>query len=76
MPTCKIHHTRLEVNKVIDFHAILKIVCNRTQEKIIISIQPICLNDSDYDCILEEIGPWDKIGFESDVEVYSNDKEN
>ena len=41
-----------------------------------ISRQPICLNDSDYDCILEEIGRRDKIEFERDVEVYSGEKEN
>ena len=38
--------------------------------------QPICLTDSDYDYILEEIGRREKIEFERDVEIYSNDKEN
>ena len=38
--------------------------------------QPICLTDSDYDYILEEIGLRDKIEVERDVEVYSDDKEN
>ena len=38
--------------------------------------QPICLTDSDYDCILEEIGRRDKIEFERYVEVYSNNKGN
>ena len=41
-----------------------------------ISRQTICLNDSDYDYILEEIGRQDKIDFERDVEVYSADEEN
>ena len=36
------------------------------------SRQPICLNDADYDYILEEIGRRDKIEFERDVEVYSD----
>ena len=41
-----------------------------------ISRYPICLTDSDYDHILEEVGRWDKIEFERDVEVYSDDEEN
>ena len=41
-----------------------------------ISRQPICLTDSDYDYILEEIGRRDKIEFEIDVEVYSDNEEN
>ena len=41
-----------------------------------ISRQPICLNDSDYDYILEKIGRRGKIEFERDVEVYRDDKEN
>ena len=56
MPTCTIIHPRLEVNTVTDFNAIPKSVCNRTQEKKAISRQPICLTDSDYYYILEEIG--------------------
>ena len=41
-----------------------------------ISRQPICLTDSDYDYILEEIGRWDKIEFEREVDVYSDDMED
>ena len=41
-----------------------------------ISRQPICLTDSEYDHILEEIGCRDKIDFERDVEVYSDDMED
>ena len=41
-----------------------------------ISRYPICLTDSDYDYILEEIVCRDKIDFESNVEVYSDDEEN
>ena len=44
-------------------------------EKKAISRQPICLTDSDYDYILEEIGRRDKIDFERYVEVYSDDME-
>ena len=40
-----------------------------------ISRQPICLTDSDYDYILEEIGCQDKIEFERDVDIYSDDME-
>ena len=38
-----------------------------------ISRQPICLNDADYDYILEEIDRRDKIGFEREIDVYSDD---
>ena len=41
-----------------------------------ISRQPICLTDSEYDYILEEIGCRDKIKFERYVEVYSDDEGN
>ena len=41
-----------------------------------ISIEPICLTDSDYDYILEEIGGQGNIEFERDLEVYSDDEEN
>ena len=41
-----------------------------------ISRQPICLNDSEYDDILEEIGRWDKIEFERYVDVYSDNMED
>ena len=41
-----------------------------------ISRQPICLTDSDYNYILEEISRQEKIDFEGYVEVYSDDKEN
>ena len=44
--------------------------------KKVISRQPICLTDSDYDYILEEIGRRDKIEFERDVDVYSDDMED
>ena len=36
----------------------------------------MCLNDSDYDYILKEIGRQEKIEFERDVEVYGDDEEN
>ena len=37
--------------------------------------QLLCLTDSDYDYILEEIGCRDKIEFEIDVDVYSDNME-
>ena len=46
------------------------------RQKNYISRQPICLTDSDYDYILEEIGRWDKIKFEREVDVYSDDMED
>ena len=66
VPTRTILHPRLEVNAVTDFHSIPKSVC----------IHPICLTDSDYDCILEEIGCQDKIELGRNVEFYSDDEEN
>ena len=44
--------------------------------KKVMSRQPICLNDFDYDYILEEIGCRDKIEFEIEVDVYSDDMED
>ena len=41
-----------------------------------ISRQPIGLTDADYDYILVEIGCRDKIGFEREVDVYSDDMED
>ena len=76
LPTRTILHTRLEVNAVTYFHAIPKIVCNRKHAKKAIPRQPICLTDSDYDYILEEIGGRYSIDFERDVEVYSDNEEN
>ena len=76
VPTRTILHPQLEVNTVTDFHAIPKIICTSTQSKKAISRQPICLTDSDYDYILEEIGCRDKIDFKRDVKVYSDDEED
>ena len=76
VPTLTILHPRLEVNAETYFHAIPKIVCTSTQAKQFISRQPIWLTDSDYDYILEGIGRQDKIEFERDVEVHSDDEEN
>ena len=76
VPKYTILHPRLEVNAVTYFHAIPKSVCTRTQAKKAITRQPVCLTDSEYNYILEEIGCREKIGFEIDVEVYSDDEEN
>ena len=43
------------------------------KQKKSISRQPICLTDSGYEYILEEIGRRDKIEFERDVEVCMDD---
>ena len=75
VPTRTILHPQPEVNALTDFHTIPKSVCARTQAKKDISKHPIFLTGSDYDYILEEIGRRDKIEFERDVEVYSDDKE-
>ena len=76
MPTRTIIHPQLEVNSVKYFHAIPKSVSTRTQEKKATLRHPICLTDYDHDCILKEIVRQDKIEFERNLEVYSNDKEN
>ena len=46
------------------------------REKKIISRKPICLTDADHNYILEEIGSQYKIGFEREVDVYSDDMED
>ena len=76
VPTRTILHPQLEVNVITDFHAIPTSLCSGTQAKKSISRQPICLNDADYDYILEEIGRQEKTDFERDVEVYSDNEEN
>ena len=76
VPTRTILHPRLEVNAITDFHAIPTSIFSRTQAKKAISRQPIFLTDSDYDYILEEIVRQDKIEFERDVDVYSDDMED
>ena len=55
VPTRTILHPQLEGEAITDFHAIPTSICSRTQKKKAISRQPICLNDADYNYILEEI---------------------
>ena len=74
--TCTILHPQLEGDAITDFHLISTSRCSRTQAKKSISGQPICLTDADYDYILEEIGQRDRIEFEREVDVYSDDIEN
>ena len=74
VPTHTILHPRIEVNAITDIPYIPKIVYKMTQAKKNISRHPICLTDSDYDYILEEIGCRDKIEFGRDVEFRSNDE--
>ena len=76
MPANTIIHPQLEVNTIKDFHTIPTSVCSRIQAKKVISRQPICLTDADYDYILEEIGRREKIEFERDVDIYSDDMED
>ena len=64
VPIRTILHPRLVINAVTDFHTVPKSVCNSTLAKTSISRQPICLTDSGYDYILEDIGRQDKIEFE------------
>ena len=53
LPTRTILHPQLEVDAIVDFHAIPTSVCSRKKAKKAISRQPICLTDADYDYILE-----------------------
>ena len=76
VPTRTILHPKLEVDAITDFHAIPTSVCYRTQARKAISRQHISLTDADYDYILEEIGRQDKIEFEREVDVYSDDMED
>ena len=76
VPTRTILHPQLEDDAITDFHAIPTSICSRTQAKKAISRQPICLTDADYDYILEEIVRRDKIEFEREVDVYSDDMED
>ena len=76
VPTLTILHTQLEGDAITDFHAIPTSICSRTQAKKAISWQPICLTDAEYDYILEEIGRRDKIEFEREIDVYSDDMED
>ena len=76
VPTRTILHLQLEVIAITDFHALPTSVRSRTQGKKSIPRQPLCLNDSVYDYILEEIGRREKIEFERDVDVYSDDMED
>ena len=63
VPTHTILHPQLEVNTVTYFHAIPKIVCNRTQAKKSMSRYPKFFTDSDHDYILEKIGCREKVSF-------------
>ena len=76
MPSRTILHPQLEGNAITDFHSIPTSICSRTQAKKAISGQPIYLTDDDYDYILEEIGRRDKIEFEIEIDVYSDEMEN
>ena len=76
MPTCTIIHPRQEVEAITYIYDIPKIICNITQTKKSISRHPICLTDSNYDYILEEIFRRYKIEFGRDTEVYSDDEGN
>ena len=75
MPTRTILHPQLECDAITYFHAIPTSVCSRTQAKKAISSQPISLTDADYNYILKEIGRREKIEFEREVDVYSDDME-
>ena len=76
VPTSTILHPQLEGGAITDFCLIPTSICSRTQAKKAISRQPICLTDADYDYILEEIDQRDKIEYEREIDVYSDDMED
>ena len=76
VPTRTILHPKLEVNAITDFRAIPTSICSRTQAKKAISRQPICLSDYEYDYILQEIDQREKIEYEREIDVYSDDMED
>ena len=53
VPTRTILQPRLGFNPKTDLHDIPKVVCYTTEANKYISQHPICLNDSEYDCILK-----------------------
>ena len=73
--TRKIIHTQLDVTTITYIHDIPKSVYNRTQAQKYIYRHIICLTDSYYDYILEDID-WRYLFFERDVNVLSDEKEN
>ena len=76
VPTRTILHPQLEGDAIKEFYLIPTSICSRTQAKKSISRQPICLTDAEYDYILEEIDQRDKIEFEREIDVYSDDMED
>ena len=76
MPTLTILHPQLEGDAITDFHAILTSICSRTQAKKSISRKPICLTDAESDYIWEKTGRQEKIEFEIEIDVYSDDMED
>ena len=76
MPTRTILHPQLEGDAITDFHSIPTSICSVTQAKKAISRQPICLTYADYDYILDKIGRRDKIEFEREIDMYSDDMED
>ena len=72
---CVLEHI-LEGDAITEFYAIPTSICSRTQANKAISRQPICLTDADYNYILEEIDRRDKIEFEREIDVYSDDMED
>ena len=54
----------------------LQVYVQEHRKKKAISRQPICLSDYEYDYILEEIDQRDKIEFEREIDVYSDDTED
>ena len=60
----------LDTVAVKDVHNITRSICNINQAKQYLQRHPICLTDSDYDYILEEIDHRDKIEYEKNIRGY------
>ena len=74
VPTHTIIHPNIDVITIIYVHRIPKNLCIRNQAKKSIQIHPIIMTDADYDYILDEIKRHERIEFERNVSVISDDE--
>ena len=72
--TRKILHPRIYDITITYVQDIPKTVCNRIQAKQSIEIHPISMTDADYDYILDEIELREKIDFERNLSVNSDEE--
>ena len=73
-PTRTILHPRLEVIIIIYVQYIPKKLCIRNEAKKAIQRHPIIVTDDDYDYIMDEVECCEKIEFERNVSVNSDEE--